>query len=166
MAVIDLCPEQSAFSVWLAEHFPEQFEEFQNLLSSPLIIESKNPYAAQLFFLKTGENLKLFRYSDYQDQFPEALAFVLLYALMRGDFASEFSLEEWIDVLFLLPDEDRSSLATLTGFSAEELRALPQELKCLDADVLVEKLQTLLQNLPWIQEKGTQYFVFHPEILW
>lgn len=86
---------------------------------------------------------------------------------MKGALDKEFSLEEWIDTLFLLPEQDWAALAASAPFfPAEAISTLPQQLKSLEAEALIEQLQSLLQTLPWMSPKGTQRFLFQAEKLW
>lgn len=165
--VLDFSEQASDFFLYLEEQVPQAQKYFPE--ENPLVvqIESKNCYAPKLTLLcDEQKNLTLFQLSDYSNITPNLFSSFLLDQLRKGHLSGAFSLEELIDLLFLQPQSEWESIADQDArYQREHCSAYQDQLKSKDPDALIQELQEMLAELPWIAEKGKGAYEFLPPVV-
>lgn len=136
--VLDLSELKTDFLSWSLETFPQFQSFFTEEDTFRILVESNNFYAQKISFLSdTFQYLRLFSLSDYQDKLPSPFSVFLLDQLKKGNISLNFTRDELIDLLFLMPKEELESLAEQSSFSLEELLVTQKSFK---VEVSIEKL--------------------------
>lgn len=165
--VLDLSELKTDFLSWLLETFPQFQSFFTEEDTFRILVESNNFYAQKISFLSdTFQYLRLFSLSDYQDKLPSPFSVFLLDQLKKGNISLNFTRDELIDLLFLMPKEERESLAEQSSFSLEELLVTQKSFKVeVSIEKLWDNLLWELERLSWIEVKENM-ITFLPEQLW
>ena len=136
--VLDLSERKIDFLSWLSESFPQFQSFFTEEDTFRILVESRNPYAQKISFLSDAfQQVRIFSFSAYQDKLSSAFSLFLLDQLKKGNISLNFTRDELIDLLFLMPKEERESLAEQSSFSLEELLVTQKSFK---VEVSIEKL--------------------------
>ena len=75
------------------------------------------------------QQVRIFLFSAYQDKLSSAFSLFLLDQLRKGNLSWNFTRDELIDVLFLMPEQEWKSLVEQSSFSLEELLATQKAFK-------------------------------------
>lgn len=128
--VLDLSERKIDFLSWLPESFPQFQSFFTEEDTFRILVESRNPYAQKISFLSDAfQQVRIFSFSAYQDKLSSAFSLFLLDQLRKGNLSWNFTRDELIDVLFLMPEQEWKSLAERSSFSLEELLATQKAFK-------------------------------------
>ena len=128
--VLDLSERKIDFLSWLPESFPQFQSFFTEEDTFRILVESRNPYAQKISFLSdVFQQVRIFSFSAYQDKLSSAFSLFLLDQLRKGNLSWNFTRDELIDVLFLMPEQEWKSLAERSSFSLEELLATQKAFK-------------------------------------
>lgn len=128
--VLDLSERKTDFFSWLSESFPQFQSFFTEEDTFRILVESRNPYAQKISFLSDAfQQVRIFSFSAYQDKLSSAFSLFLLDQLRKGNLSWNFTRDELIDVLFLMPEQEWKSLAEQSSFSLEELLATQKAFK-------------------------------------
>lgn len=128
--VLDLSEQKTDFLSWLSESFPQFQSFFTEEDTFRILVESRNPYAQKISFLSDAfQQVRIFSFSAYQDKLSSAFSLFLLDQLRKGNLSWNFTRDELIDVLFLVPEQEWKSLAEQSSLSLEELLATQKAFK-------------------------------------
>lgn len=128
--VLDLSERKTDFFSWLSESFPQFQSFFTEEDTFRILVESRNPYAQKISFLSDAfQQVRIFSFSAYQDKLSSAFSLFLLDQLRKGNLSWNFTRDELIDVLFLMPEQEWKSLAEQSSFSLEEFFATQKAFK-------------------------------------
>ena len=128
--VLDLSERKTDFFSWLSESFPQFQSFFTEEDTFRILVESRNPYAQKISFLSDAfQQVRIFSFSAYQDKLSSAFSLFLLDQFRKGNLSWNFTRDELIDVLFLMPEQEWKSLAEQSSFSLEEFFATQKAFK-------------------------------------
>ena len=112
------------------------------------------------------QQVRIFSFSAYQDKLSSAFSLFLLDQLRKGNLSWNFTRDELIDVLFLVPEQEWKSLAEQSSLSLEELLATQKAFK---TEATIENLRDTvswaLEKISWLELKENM-ISFLPEQLW
>ncbi|MBQ9553513.1 hypothetical protein IJU97_00680 [bacterium] len=113
MTIIDFSALQEEFSAWIENNFADH-AEFLNFSTPEILLETKNPYAQKLSLLETPdggfENFNLGSYSNFS-----IFGLLLLDQLRKEHISPSFTVDELIDLVLLLPEDEREDLENQIG---------------------------------------------------
>ena len=165
--VLDLSEQKTDFLSWLSESFPQFQSFFTEEDTFRILVESRNPYAQKISFLSDAfQQVRIFSFSAYQDKLSSAFSLFLLDQLRKGNLSWNFTRDELIDVLFLVPEQEWKSLAEQSSLSLEELLATQKAFK---TEATIENFRDTvswaLGKISWLELKENM-ISFLPEQLW
>lgn len=161
--VLDFLSLQEDFSQFLASQEPAVQELFQQGLASDFLIETKNPCAPKLSFSLEQNEAKLLSLSSFSGQCSSFLSLLIADQLVKGQFLQEFTQDELVDMLFLLPEAERNDIQQ-TKSSDAQLQSLISSLKTSDPEAFLGELQSALESSSRLEKKSDR-FIFHPSKL-
>ena len=122
MLVLDFSWLKEEFDTWFDEYFSEYKESIIND-NYEIIIETKNPYSQKLSVIEDenwGFNLfNILNYSSWS-----SFSLLLLHWLKKGHLNRDFSINELIDLIFLLTEEEWDDFKNQIDWKKDDLEEL------------------------------------------
>ena len=163
MLILDFSWLKEEFDTWFDQYFSEYKESIIND-NYEIIIETKNPYSQKLSVVE-DENweFNLFNILNYSSW--SSFSLLLLHWLKKGHLNREFSINELIDLIFLLTEEEWDDFKNQIDWKKDDLEALRAKTISENWMQIVEELYTELENIPWIEQISDKNFSFNPQKL-
>ena len=163
MLVLDFSWLKEEFDTWFDEYFSEYKESIIND-NYEIIIETKNPYSQKLSVIEDenwGFNLfNILNYSSWS-----SFSLLLLHWLKKGHLNRDFSINELIDLIFLLTEEEWNDFKNQIDWKKDDLEELRTKTISENWMQIVEELYSELENIPWIEQVSDKNFSFNPQKL-
>ena len=163
MTIIDFSALQEEFSAWIENNFADH-AEFLNFSTPEILLETKNPYAQKLSLLETPdggfENFNLGSYSNFS-----IFGLLLLDQLRKEHISPSFTVDELIDLVLLLPEDEREDLENQIG-EWKKIQELKENLRSKQSEELIEQILWELEKLKRIEANDETFKVDYKQLFW
>ncbi len=163
MLVLDFSWLQEEYHAWIDENFSE-YEESIWTDKLEILIDTQNSYSQKLNIIEDENwNFELFDLLNYADW--SSFSLLLLHWLKKRHLNREFSINELIDLIFLLTEEEWSDFKNQIDWKKNDLEDLRAKTISKNWMEIVEDLYAELEKIPWIEKRSEKDFSFVPEKL-
>ena len=163
MIVLDFSWLQEEYHAWIDENFSE-YEESIWTDKLEILIDTQNSYSQKLSIIEDENwNFELFDLLNYADW--SSFSLLLLHRLKKKHLNREFSVNELIDLIFLLTEEEWNDFKNQIDWKKNDLDDLRAKTISKNWMEIVEDLYDELEKIPWIEKRSEKDFSFVPEKL-
>ena len=163
MLVLDFSWLQEEYHTWINENFSE-YEESIGTDKLEILIDTQNSYSQKLSIIEDENwNFELFDLLNYADW--SSFSLLLLHRLKKKHLNREFSVNELIDLIFLLTEEEWNDFKNQIDWKKNDLDDLRAKTISKNWMEIVEGLYDELEKIPWIEKRSEKDFSFVPEKL-
>ena len=163
MLVLDFSCLKEDFENWLDENF---YEYKDSILSDDLeiLVDTKNPFSQKLSIIEDeNREFKLFNILNYSSW--STFSLLLLNWLKKGHLNQDFSINELIDLIFLLTEDEWNDFKNQVDWKKDDLEELRLKTISKNWMEIVEDLYAELESIPQIEKRSEKDFSFNPEKL-
>ena len=157
--VIDYSSVKEDFEGWISDYYPDWIDLVSK--SSEILIDSNNLYAQKLTLLEHNDEISLWK----GESLHKASLFwkILWEEIRKGHFwwgmNEQFTIDDIIDLLYLLPQEEWDDIENRYGVSHKDLLEERKKYKELSSDQLVEYIEKELKKLSFVKEEDDWYIL-------
>ena len=159
MLVLDFSWLKEEFDAWFDEHFYD-YKDSITTDSYEILLETKNPFNQKLSLVEdetwTFTLFKLLNYDSWS-----SFSLLLLNWLKKQHLNWNFSINELIDLIFLLTEEEWDDFKNQINWNREDLDTLRLKTISKNWMEIVEDLYAELEKIPWIDQVSDKNFSFN-----